>query len=113
MKRGIKFKMSIIRVGSFMSLKDMRIMAAHFNVPNMLFLFLFHSSIEVESMSCDQLMNQNEIIASISFYKNKRLIVSYNNIYLYPAFSKFCIICSYYSNERLVMFLPNMYSGLL
>ena len=30
-------------------------------------------------MSCDPPMNQNEIIASISFYKNKRLIVSYYN----------------------------------
>ena len=33
-ERGIKFKMSIIRVGSFMPLKDMGIMGAHFNEPN-------------------------------------------------------------------------------
>ena len=43
------------------------------------FGFLFHSSIEVESMSCDQPMDQKEIIGSISFYKNKRLIVSHYN----------------------------------
>ena len=43
------------------------------------FLYLFHSSIEVESMSCDLPMNQKEIIASISFYKNKCLIISYYN----------------------------------
>ena len=37
-KRGIKFKMLIIRVGSSMPLKDMRMMGAHFNEPNKLFL---------------------------------------------------------------------------
>ena len=37
-EKGIKLKMSIIRVGSFMPLKDMRIMGAHFNEPNKLFL---------------------------------------------------------------------------
>ena len=36
--RGIKFKKSSIRVGSFMPLKDMRIIGAHFNEPNKLFL---------------------------------------------------------------------------
>ena len=30
-------------------------------------------------MSCDPPMNPKEIIASISFYKNKQLIVSYYN----------------------------------
>ena len=30
-------------------------------------------------MSCDLPMNQKEVIASISFYKNKCLIVSYYN----------------------------------
>ena len=35
---GSKFKMSIIPVGSFMPLKDMRIMEAHINEPNKLFL---------------------------------------------------------------------------
>ena len=79
MKRGIKFKMSIIRVGSLMPLKDTRMMGAHFNEPKKLFLFLFHSSIEVESMSCDPPMNQKGIIASLSFYKIKCLIVSYYN----------------------------------
>ena len=66
-------------------------------------------------MSCDPQMNQKEKMASISFYKNKRLIVSsYNEQhFLYLAFSNFCIICSYHSNERLVMFLPNIYPGLL
>ena len=35
-------------------------------------------------MSCDRPMNQNEIIASISFYKNKRLIVrNYNEQHLF------------------------------
>ena len=43
------------------------------------FLFPFQSSIEVESMSCDPPMNQKEMMASISFYKNKCLIVSYYN----------------------------------
>ena len=38
LKRGIKFKMPIIRVRSFMPLKDMRIIGAHFNEPNKLFL---------------------------------------------------------------------------
>ena len=37
-KRGIKFKVPIIRVGSFMPLKDMRIMGEHFNEPNKLLL---------------------------------------------------------------------------
>ena len=66
-------------------------------------------------MSCDLPMNQKEIIASISFYtKNaSSLVTIMNNIYLYPAFSNCCIICSYHSNERLVMFLPDMYPGLL
>ena len=66
-------------------------------------------------MSCDPPMNQKEIKASISFYKNKRLIDLYYNehLFIYPAFSNFCIICSYHSNERLVMFLPNIYPGLL
>ena len=61
MKRGIKFKMSFIRVGSFMPLKDMRIMGAHFNEPKKLFLISIHSSIEVESMSCDLPMNQKRL----------------------------------------------------
>ena len=79
------------------------------------FWFLFHNSIEVESMSCDPPMNQNEIIASLSFYKNKCLIVSnYNEHHLFkPCLFDFCIICSFHSNERLVMFLPNLYLGLL
>ena len=65
-------------------------------------------------MSCDPPMNQNEIIASISFYKDKHLIVSYyNEQHLYPSFSNFCIIYSYHSNKRLVMVLPNIYPGLL
>ena len=65
-------------------------------------------------MSCNPPMNQKEIIASISFYKNKRLIVSsYNEQHLFIPCSNFCIICSYHSNERLVMFLPNIYPGLL
>ena len=51
-------------------------MGAHFNEPNKLFLISIHSSIEVESMSCDPPMNQTEII---NFYKNKHLIVSYYN----------------------------------
>ena len=34
----IKFKMLIRRVGSFMPLKDMRMIGAHFNEPNKLFL---------------------------------------------------------------------------
>ena len=54
-------------------------MGAHFNEPNKLFLISIHSSIEVESMSCDPPMNQKEIITSINFYKSKRLIVSYYN----------------------------------
>ena len=62
-----------------MPLKELRIMGGHFNEPNKLFLISIHSSIEVESMSCDPPMKQNEIIASISFYKNKRLIVIYYN----------------------------------
>ena len=37
-EKGYQFIMSIIRVGSFMPLKDMRIMGAHFNRPNKLFL---------------------------------------------------------------------------
>ena len=66
-------------------------------------------------MSYDPPMNQKEIIASISFYKinASSLVPIMNNIYLYPAFSNFCIICSYHSNERLVVFLPNIYPGLL
>ena len=58
-----------------MPFKHMRMMGAHFNEPNKVFLI----SIEVESMSCDPPMNQKEIIASISFYKIKHLIVSYYN----------------------------------
>ena len=54
-------------------------------------------------MSCDPPMNQNEIIASISFYKINALslVTIMNNVYLYPAFSNFCIICSYNSNDYL------------
>ena len=67
-----------------MPLKDMRIMGAHFNEPNKLFLISISVSIEVKSMSCDPPMNQKEIIASISFYKNKRLLVSsYNEQHLF------------------------------
>ena len=67
-------------------------------------------------MSCDPQMNQKEIIASISFYNKTNassLVTLMNSIYLYTAFSNFCIICSYHSNERLVMFLPNISPGLL
>ena len=68
-------------------------------------------------MSCDRPMNQKEIIASISFLQKKphtsSLVTIMNNIYVYPAFSNFCIICSHHSNEKLVMFLPNIYPGLL
>ena len=44
-----------------MPLKDMRIIGAHFNKPNKLFLISIHSSIEVESMSCDLPMNQKRL----------------------------------------------------
>ena len=66
-------------------------------------------------MSCDPPMNQKEIITNICFYtKNaSSLVTIMNNIYLYPVFSNVCIIYSYHSNERLVMFLPNIYPGLL
>ena len=66
-------------------------------------------------MSYDPPMNQNEIITSISYYKISALsfVTIMNNIYLYPAFSNYCIICPYHSKERLVMFLPNIYPGLL
>ena len=65
-------------------------------------------------MSCDPPINQKEIKTSISFYKtNAASLVPKMNIYLYPAFSNFCIICSYQNKERLVMFLPNIYPGLL
>ena len=63
-------------------------------------------------MSCDPPMNQIEIIAFTKINASS-LVPIMNNIYLYPAFSIFCIICSYHSNERLVMFLPNIYPGLL
>ena len=92
-----------------MPLKDMRIMGAHFNVSDIYFIALLRGK------AC-LIMNQKEIITSISFYKNKCLIISYYNeqhLFIYPVFSNFCIICSYYSNERLVMFLPNIYPDLL
>ena len=53
--------------------------------PKSCFLFLFHSSIEVESMSCDPPMNHKELIASISFYKKIKassLVPIMNIIYL-------------------------------
>ena len=67
------------------------------------FRFLFHSSLEVESMSFGLPMNQKEIIT----YKHKllqkinasSLVPIMNNIYLYPALYNVCIICSYHSNE--------------
>ena len=50
----------------------------------------------------------------LSHKKASSLVTKMNNIYyLYPAFPNVCIICSYHSNERLVMFLPNIYPGLL
>ena len=63
-------------------------------------------------MSCNPPMNQKEIIAFTKINASS-LVPIMNNIYLYPVFSNFCIICSYHSNERLVMFLPNIYPGLL
>ena len=49
-------------------------------------------------MPCDPPMNQ-------AFTKINALSL--------VTFSNFCIICSYNSNERLVMFLHNIYPGLL
>ena len=67
-------------------------------------------------MSCDPPMNKKEIRASISFYENKRLIVSYNNeeqhLFI-PCLFEFLYYLPYHSSERLVMFLPNIYPGLL
>ena len=42
-------------------------------------------------MSCDPPMNQKEIIASISFNKNKCLILVPFINYLYPDFSNFAL----------------------
>ena len=64
-------------------------------------------------MSCDPPKKDNSKHKLL--HKNaSSLVTIMNNIYyLYPAFWNVCIIGSYHSNERLVMFLPNIYPGLL
>ena len=37
-EKGYQIQNAVVRVGSFMPLKDMRVMGAHFNEPNKLFL---------------------------------------------------------------------------